>query len=804
MRVSWLLLLLIGAAANTSGQGFSVKGRVTDTQGQPLPGATVVLGELAYTASCNTGGLFSLENIEKGSYLLRVSYIGFTSYTDSLIVDRNLAGILVKLSPRPELLQEVVVEGSHSEMQRTENPLSVEVVTSEFIRQNLGGSLSQSLDRLPGIGAIEIGSGQSKPVIRGLSFNRVVVVENGIKHQSQQWGVEHGLEIDQYAVDRLDVIKGPASLAYGSDAIGGVIDIRKDVVPGKGQMGGSVILNYKTNNLSPGGSVNLYGRTDKLFFDTRFTFMDYADFRVPAGHVSVYSYKIPLKDQRLRNTAGEEAAFHFSSGYIDDSFSSILYFSYISSQSGFFANAHGLEPRSVDTAMHDRSHRDLLKPYHSVEHFKISNRTLKIVNGHKIEMEAGFQRNLRSEWSDYVNHGYMPADYPDAMPIPQDLERNFDKPVVTFNMHDEFVAGRHTFSGGINTEYQVNRIDGWGFIIPAFRQMTAGLFLSDKLRVNDLLFLHGGVRYDFGGLRIEEYSDWFTTPVPGANDTSDLYLVRADQFSRSFGSLSWAFGLNYNPGIFHLKVNLGKSFRMPQAHELSSNGVNYHYFSYHKGNPGLSPEESYQADISIELNRRGWAVQFSPFLNYFTNYIYLNPTPEYDYLYGAGNQVFEYTQSEVVRFGGEIHAHVRLYKSLKAGLIAEYIYSEQLSGDKEGFSLPFSPPPALLLNLTYAPVIKSRHLSSTYFLVDLNLAGPQDRIVPPEKKTGGYQVLNLAAGTKLKMKGQVVEVHLQVRNLFDTKYFNHTSFYRLIDVPEPGRDLIISVKVPFNIISKKQ
>ena len=796
MRIMLLLVLLTALVASTYGQSYSLAGKVTDSKGNPLPGATVVLGNEAYTASCNEAGSFSFSGVKKGEYLLKVSFIGFATFRDTVLVQDDLSETVVVLKPRLEQLQEVVVEGSYAESIKKGTPLNVEIVNDEFIRNNLGGSLMKSLDRLPGVGAIEIGSGQSKPVIRGLSFNRVAVMENGIKHQAQQWGTEHGLEIDQYSVDRLEVIKGPASLTYGSDAIGGIIDIKKDVVPQRQSLGGSVNMSYKSNSNSVGGSVNIFGRNDRTFFDARFSMTGYGDFRIPSDHVNVYSFRVPLDDNRLRNTAGKEWAMHFSGGYIKDDLRSVFYISNTRSKNGFFANAHGLEPRNVDEEAHDRSHRDILKPYHDVNHFKLSNKTVKIWPGHKLQVETGFQRNLRSEWSDYVDHGYMPPVYPDELPVPYDLERRFDKYTFTLNARDEISMGRHRLSVGLNSEYQDNKVDGWGFIIPAFRQLTTGLFIYDKYSVNEKLMLHAGLRYDHGWINTEEYRDWFPSPSPGMGDS--MYVERSGDLDRSYGNLSWAAGLNYNKEFFTLKANAGKSFRMPLAHELASNGVNYHHFSYQKGDSTLRPEVSYQADLTLELNYPKWAVQFSPFVNYFPNYIYLNPTPGYDYLYGAGNQVYIYTESEVIRFGGELHAHYVISKALKAGLIAEYIFSEQLSGGKTGFTLPFSPPPSVLLNLSYSPVLKSKVLAEPYFSADFRITAPQERIVPPERITQGYQVLNLSFGTKFKWGEQFVELNMQFQNLLNEKYFNHTSFYRLIDVPEPGRNFIVSVVIPVN------
>src|SRR5690606_28212823 len=181
---------------------------------------------------------------------------------------------------------------------RKEESSNITFIREDFIRQNRGGSLMKSLERLPGISTIGIGSGTSKPLIRGLGFNQVMVVENGIKHEGQQWGADHGLEVDQYAADQLTIIKGPVSIRYGSDAIDGVVDIQSKQPPAHDGIGGSVDIGGKSNNAWVGGSVNLFARRGRWFADGRITYASYADFRVPSDSVFVYDFGVKLDNNR--------------------------------------------------------------------------------------------------------------------------------------------------------------------------------------------------------------------------------------------------------------------------------------------------------------------------------------------------------------------------------------------------------------------------------------------------------------------------------------------------------------------------
>jgi iron complex outermembrane receptor protein len=274
-------------------------------------------------------------------------------------------------------------------------------------------------------------------------------------------------------------------------------------------------------------------------------------------------------------------------------------------------------------------------------------------------------------------------------------------------------------------------------------------------------------------------------------------LHRAPKLNRQFDAFSWSAGYNHHQDHLSLKVNIGKSFRMPIAKELGANGVNYHRFSYEVGDTALSPEISYQLDAGLEWNASRFAVGISPFANYFSNYIYLNPTPFHDRLYGNGNQIFRYRQSEVLRLGGEFHAHYNILNPLTLGFIGEYVYAEQLSGAKKGFTLPFSPPAVALFNLKYSkPAIWIvRHV---YASVDFKIAASQNRIVPPEEKTPGYQLVHFSLGGEVPAWGQSISFRFQVHNLFNAKYFNHTSYYRLINLPGQGRNFILNVTIPFS------
>lgn len=778
MRKILLLLFsflsLIMFAQNNAG----LKGIVLDEQNIPLPGATVTLNVEKHGTVTDENGEFILANIPVGWYILEVSFLGFEKFNKNIHL-LNYQQLQIRLHSSVHELQEVNISEFTKERQR-EVTTSYTFVDQSFLTKNESGSLMQTLSKLPGISSMDIGSGNSKPVIRGLGFNRVVVAENGLKHEGQEWGHDHGLEIDQHSVERIEIIKGPASLMYGSNAIVGVIDLRQLAVPVRNSKGGNVEVRSATNNKLYGFSTNLFQRNENWYWKARLSGKSYSDYRVPADSIEYMSYYFRLHNQQLRNTAGFEASASTTVGYQGTNSASHLTLSNVFMKSGFFANAHGLEIRS-SLIPYDQSDRDIDIPSQQVNHIKIMSNSYRTTKHAEYRLDFGYQHNLRKEFSEPVPHGYMPLP-------PDTLERQFSKHAASLHASTSIHSlEHHELKTGLSAEFQKNIRSGWGFIMPDYSSMSAGLYIVDKIEISNHWLISTGLRYDVGSISTADYKDWYSTPV----NEVPVRLERAWRLNRNYHSISWAIGTTFLNGPLQLKMNAGKSFRIPNAKELSSNGLNYHMFRYEKGDSTLNAEESYQLDLGLDLIKPRWEVHLSTFINYFPNYIYLNPTAQY---YEA-QQIFYHRQSQVFRSGGELSASVKMTNELSWNMDIEYIWSVQLSGEKKGYTLPFTPPFSATSGFSFEQNLKG-WLHHFYTGIDLQLTADQNRIVPPEKKTPGYQLVNLRVGGTIRLENLHVELSLQVKNLFNVKYYDHTSFYRLIEVPGPGRNLFISLNFP--------
>ncbi|WP_062058897.1 TonB-dependent receptor [Aquimarina longa] len=777
----WLLSLLF--CAISYGQNtYEIKGEIIDAISKTtLSGAHIHINN--QNTITDSKGTFFIQNLSQGSYKITVVYLGYHPYERTIQLSKN-KHLKIHLNQKETSLNEVIVEGANGKIKTRKDTYTKQSISKDFLQENRGNSLMQTLEKVAGISTINIGASQSKPVIRGLGFNRVVVVQNGIKHEAQQWGIDHGLEIDQHDVQHVEIIKGASSLLYGSDAIAGVVNIKPNKLLKPNTLNGEVNLKTQSNNNLYAGSIGINQRYTNWYYRTRVTYQDYGDYKVPTDKIYYENYIFNLHNNQLRNTAGIEQNGSFGLGYISDKFLTETYISSVYAKNGFFANAHGLEVR-LSKIDYDSDNRDIDLPYHNVRHFKATNNSTLFFDNHKMMFELGYQHNKREEYSEPSAHGYMPKPT-------NTKEREFIKSTYSLNAKDVFKPfNTHKTTLGLNFEHQNNSIGGWGFLIPKYTRFTIGGFIHDTFNLSEKLFAQVGVRYDYGRINTKPYFEWFLSPVLGS--TQQEYRQRSKKRGLTYGSFSTSLGISYLTKKSTYKINLGKSFRMPLANELASDGVNYHMYRYEKGNIDLSPEESYQIDTEVDFNWSKVSLNISPFINYFTNFIYLNPTSKYY----ETLQIYEYTQSKVLRYGGEFSIRYRPTKNLLVTGSVEYVKSRQLSGVKKNFTLPFSPPLSSLISVNYT-ANKFWVFSQSKFFADFRITDAQNEIVPPEKPTNDYTKLDLGISATLPFFNKnAIDILVKLNNTLNTKIFNHTSFYRLIEVPEPGRNLSITLNYKF-------
>ncbi len=786
MRTSLIFILLILHQVS-SAQDYTISGQVWDYHNRRLTGANIYIFEKDKGTVSDAEGKFQLHGLKPGKHMVHVSFIGYDHIEIPVYVFNSDTFVEVYLKEAFLEIEDVSVVNDRLNDRKKKSPVLREVVDKSYMQDNIGGSLMETLEKLPGVSSMKIGAGVSKPVIRGLGLNRIVVAENGIKQEGQQWGLDHGLEIDQFSIDRLEVIKGPASLQFGSDAIGGVVNIPEPVVPLKNSISGNVKLMRRSVNNLGGIAALVEARNVHAFYRISGTFQAYGDYRVPADYVVYNTFRLPINHKRLKNTAGRERNFSVTAGQIRPWGSTRLTVSNVYQKTGFFPGAHGIP--NVAGLFHDSSFWDIDLPYQEVNHLKVINNTKIKLGLKRLNLDIGYQRNHRSEFSRFHTH------YPgvEAPAINPNLELDFELHTLSANaVFNSDIDSRTSYSTGIQAAVQENIIGGYSFLMPRYTKQNAGVYymFTHSLH-NKKWVISSGIRYDFGFMDIRS----FELPYLDAEER-----LRSIPLKRNFNDFSGSAGITWNISQNHnLKFNAGKSFRMPAPMELAANGVHHGSFRHEKGDPHLDSEQSYQFDLShgVRLNKLTYEVGL--FYNYFTNFIFLSPSGVWSSL-PDGGQIYRFRDAAAQRTGADLFVNYRLFRLTHLHLSGEYVRATELPAKNEKFSypVPFTPPPAIGVSIKQYLLTNNSFANDFWIQVHLRAAAKQNRVARNELPTPAYQVFDFLASANLHFGRQIVNVRMQVNNVFNARYLNHLSFYRLIEVPEPGRNFQLYIALPFS------
>lgn len=777
MRILGLLIFLLLFYCTSTAQTYGLKGRVVDEQGQGLLGATIYLHETLQGTSSNDSGYFHLQGINKGTYHLHVTYMGYHAFSRHVRVSDSSQALWIELHRSDLELHEAVIEDNSLKLEQRDYTVSVQVVDQKSLERNQGPTLSNALEQIPGINSINMGVAVSKPVIRGMSGNRIVVAENGIKQEGQQWGADHGLEIDPFNAERIEIIKGPASLLYGSDAMGGVIHIKQPLIPLTGTHEGKVKGIYKSVNNTFGGSASASGNSKGWVYRFRSTWLEYGDYHIPADSFTYNRYTLPIQDGLLKNTAGKELHFagqiglHRKWGY------SRISISNYNQNIGVFSGAIGI-PRAYNLS-DDGNPRNIDLPNQQVNHLKIISNSNIQFGGNWLEIDAGFQQNIRKENSSPHAHG-QPLG---TSPLAHDL--NLSTASLNARYYRDKKQGKSTL--GFSGIYQQHRFGGYEFLLANFERAGAGFFVFQNRHINPLLTVSGGLRLDYGWTHIASH-----TQPNYVNGIAVGESERVAENTREFLNWSGAIGLSkYLNHKLNLKLNLGKSFRIPTTQELSVNGVHHGSFRHEKGDAALNPEQAIQFDAGLNYESKSWFVSVSPYFNYFQNYIYLRPTAQFSPLPEAG-QIFQYTEAKALMSGGELSIEYHPIKALHLESGFELVYAQNL---EENLPLPFIPPMQLKSAVEWEGDWK--FLKEAYIRLAWNWANAQERTDRNERATPGYHLVHFGLGSSCQItKKYALSFSVNVRNIFDVAYYNHLSRWRYLNLPEPGRNVNLQLTVP--------
>lgn len=767
---------------------ITLSGRVTDTLAStPLAGASVTLADARLGAVTNEQGIYTFRNVPAGHHIIEVSYSGFTTIVLHIDVIQNTTKDFALVAAVREQ-QGITITGVAQATNIRNAPVPITIMRKQEMFQTPATNIIDLLSRQPGVSQISTGPAVSKPVIRGLSFNRVVVINDGLRQEGQQWGEEHGIEIDELSVARAEILKGPASLIYGSDALGGVVNFITNTPVPEGTVKGNIYSNYQSNNSLTGINANIAGNNNG------FNWNGYGTSRSARDYKNRFDGRV-VNSRFKENNFGGYVGLNKRWGY------SHLIFSGFNQNVGLVQGARdagtgeflifsGSPLERIATAS-DYESRTPVAPYQNIQHYKIISDNNFGIGKSKLKVNVGYQNNLRKEFAD-----------PEK---PHEAGLFFDLKTLNYNLQwslPEKAEWQTTF--GVGGMRQTNTNNGEETLIPEYRLFDIGGFVFTQKYFSKTT-LSGGVRYDKRTIDSKELREGTTVKFPA--------------FKRDFANLSASGGISYTPASFlTLKVNIAKGFRAPAIPELASNGAHEGTVRYEFGQQDLRSEKSFQADAGVEVEYTHFSFSLNGFYNRINDFIFyrrLQTGTGADSIImqnGHDFQAFQFGQSDATLSGLEvqfdIHPHPLDWLHFENTI--SYVkgrFDNKLDGSD---NLPQIPHNRWISELRGDFLKKGKSLRNLYVLFEANAAFAQDRPFfgyNTEARTSGYTLLNTGIGTDfVSSKGTTrASLHLAVNNLTDKAYQDHLNRLKYTDINvatgrqgifNAGRNFSVKLNIP--------
>ena len=652
--------------------------------------------------------------------------------------------------------------------------IKVDKINMDDINPIIKQYISKSISKLPGVSVITTGPGIAKPSIRGLSFNRVVVYNQGIRLENQQWGEEHGIGITSSGIESVEVIKGPLYVLYGSDAMGGVIYAEPEKFKSMDGLNIDYTGIYNSNYNGITNNLGINGKSGNFSFNLRAEMIDNDNFSTPDGEVE--------------NTWFEQNEIKAGIQYSSDKFTSELRFSRLDSDLGIphmdedhdehgdeDHDEHGDEDHDEHGDEDHDEHMDEESLYQELKHTTITwKNTFDLGNNHLLNVTLGQQFNERKEFGehgdedhdehgdedhdehgdeDHDEHGDEDHEEGEAE-LDMELLTNTLDISLTLPQSEDFnlILGTSILS-------QTNKNFGHEILIPDAEMNDFGLYALGEISLGNSADTTIGLRYD-------------NRSISSGSSSSD------------FSNFNGALGFKKEFTTSTLRFNLSSGFRSPNLVELFSDGSHHSTFMYKKGNPNLLAENSFQTDLSFQVYDEDSALSFDLFLNDIRDYIYLQPTNTFI----DGLQLHNFLQQDATLYGGEIH----LNKNTSFDWLSYYTSLEYVFGEtQDGMALPYISP------FTFNQVFNISFSSNYSFEIDFVAKAQQNRTAMYEESTDGYSLLNLSGTWMTSFLGNDLNIFWSIDNVFDKEYYDHLSRLKTAGIEEMGRNISVGLKYNF-------
>jgi iron complex outermembrane recepter protein len=719
---------------------------------------------------CNDKGEFLLTGLCKGEHQILISHVGCKDTVFRVDVQRSRK-VIFRLPHALNALKDVEVVSKHTDAAPMQAGSTLDARQLDRVR---GTSLAEQLKQVNGVTSLNTGPTIAKPVLNGMQGYRLLILNNGIRHEAQQWGNEHAPEIDPYVAGRLTVLRGAGAVRYGSDAIGGVVLVEPAAMPDSAGIGGEFNVNGQSNGRGGSGSLMLHGRPSAV---------KYLSWRAQGSGRRTGNLRTP--DYFLKNTGLKEYNYSAALDYHRRELGLSLYYSEFNSMIGIFSGAHSGSLSDLYTAFARSKPLDSLaafsydigRPYQEVNH-RLGKINLDFHAGPRTRLYAVYavQQNNRREFDkDVAKSAHL-----------RSLNLSDARFIITTQTAD--LVWEHEYIRSFRGKYGVQGIyqdNDWSgrFFIPSFLNRSAGIFALERF-VRPKLELEAGLRYDYKMLESFYFIDRvLQTPV------------------RTFSNFSYNLGAAYKlSSVIRATLNFANGWRAPASNELYSDGLHHGIGAIERGDPSLKTEycNSAIAAITGTSGKLSYSASFYHYI--FKDFIYYQPAPKPELTIRGAFPVFNYLQSDAVLSGADGQLEWRLTELFA---LKGRVMWLQGTNTESGQPLIYLPPARYELSF----VLRGRngkrftdiYIEPAFMYVSKQTRVPAgvDFAPPPE----GYFLVGLNTSATVKMGGQDLIFTFSITNAANTRYRDYLDRFRYY-ADALGSNYILRLRIPFYLSTK--
>jgi len=726
-----------------------IQGKVINAETKEvIPFAKVGFPSINIFTSTNEKGEFFFDHLPETHLNIKVTAFDFKISIEEIDILKN-EKLIIELTPLHTVFEEVKVTAAEGRVQR-ENITSVAIATKDELFQTGATTLGESLILIPGVQTSSVGMGISKPIIRGLSGMRVVTYNNGLRIENQQWGSDHGMAASELGLGKVEVVKGPSSLLYGADALGGVIHFIDESYLQKGKSDAYVSTKFESNSMGTTNEAGFRIHKGKWRANVHANYINHADFQLPDGEF--------IKNSRFWGTN-----FKTSLGYRHKNYQLNIRYQLSYLRLGIPGHSHNENPETIDFITSDRKREGTLPAQFNLNNFLLIENTI-FFNKSNLLIELG---NTNSDLREHDEKITLPFTH---------LNVNNSTYNIRYTRKITENIGLKTGIQGM-AKINRNRFPSSSLLIPDANSFDNGVYALVDYEIGKWRF-QGGLRYDIRYLSVLSSTDL---------DSSLISNINPNAINRTFQGVNYSAGFVRNSELTSIRFNASSGYRAPHLSELKADGFHHGSLRYEKGDENLNSEHAIQLDLALELHFDHLEIVINPYYNRISNFIYLNQTDDF-----AGSfPIFEYGQADVAHlYGGEIGIHYHPHRIHRLHINSNF--SATIAETQNGEPISLIPQPNLNTSIRFD--IKNKHkISVKNIILEHVYYLPQNRVGPNETYSVDYHLLNLAAHLSIG-KAEKLDISTGVRNLLNTNYRGHLSALKNLGLSQPGINMFVSLK----------